>query len=385
MNTKTKVIAKEVDPVKEQAKVEARQFLEAYINAYSPVGDEGEGQKIWVDYIKPFVDEVDCDNYGTHYGIIYSKKLDETLKRTGPDAKKRYKVVIEAHCDEIAWQVSYVDGDGIIHIARTAGGSDALIAPSKKCLIHTKNGKRIHGVFGYPAIHVRKTVEEKAPKTENLTIDIGYNTRKSVIDQGIEAGDLVTFEETFSVLGHHYTGKSLDNKIGGYIIAQTLRKIVDNKDELPFDLYIVNAVQEEVGLLGAKNIAQKLKANVALVHDVCHATDGVPGYSKIKNCSIATGSGPTLEYASQNHKGLLRYIRSVADKNKIPVQIENGSQGNDTMGFFLADTVTAIIATPLKYMHTTCEMVHKKDVTLAIELFYNCLINMEAQDWRTKY
>lgn len=361
---------------KKIAKEQSRNFLEEYMNAYSPVAQEWEGQEIWSSYVKQFVDKMNCDNYGTVYGIIRSKAQD------GKKESQRYRVVIEAHCDEIAWQVTHVDGNGIIHVTK-CGGSDAAIAPSKKCIIHTKSGKRVPGVFGFPAIHVRKTAEEKAPKPENLTIDVGYNTRATVIEKfGIEPGDMVTFDEKFSVLGWHYTGKALDNKIGGYIIAQVARKLKENNIELPYDLYIVNAVQEEVGLLGAKNIAQRLKANVALVHDVCHATDGVPGMSKIKNCDIATGSGPTLEYASQNHRSLLRFIREVADKEKIPYQVEVGSQGNDTMGFFLADTVTAIIASPLKYMHTTCEMVHKKDVTMAIELFYHCLVNMQPIDWR---
>jgi endoglucanase len=360
---------------KKISKEESRQFLVQYMNAYSPVGQEMEGQKIWLNYIKQYVEELHQDSYGTVYGVIRSKEQD------GKKDSQRYKVVIEAHCDEIAWQVTYIEANGIIHVAK-AGGSDAAIAPSKKVIIHTKDGRQVPGVFGFPAIHVRKTVEEKAPKPENLTIDVGYNTKSSVIEKlGIEVGDLVTFDEQFSILGWHYTGKSLDNKIGGYIISQVAKKLKENKIELPFDLYIVNAVQEEVGLLGAKNIAQRLKADVALVHDVCHATDGVPGMSKVKNCDITTGGGPTLEYASQNHKGLLKFIREVADKEKISYQIEIGSQGNDTMGFFLANTVTAIIASPLKYMHTTCEMVHKKDVTLAIELFYHCLVNMKPIKW----
>ena len=361
---------------KSLSKEQSRLFLEQYMNACSPVGAEWEGQTIWSNYLKPYVDKIDQDNYGTVYGIIRSKAQD------GKKESQRYKVVIEAHCDEIAWQVTAIDSSGIIHVTK-CGGSDSAIAPSKKVIIHTKDGRKIPGVFGFPAIHVRKTTEEKAPKPENLTIDVGYNTRSTVVEKlGIEAGDLVTFDEQFSVLGWHYTGKALDNKIGGYIIAQVAKKLKENSVELPFDLYVVNSVQEEVGLLGAKNIAQKIKANVALVHDVCHATDGVPGMSRIKNCDISTGAGPTLEYASQNHKGLLRFIRGVAAKEKIAYQVEVGSQGNDTMGFFLADTVTAIIASPLKYMHTTCEMVHKKDVTLAIELFYHCLVNMEPIDWK---
>src|ERR1700761_5296832 len=158
------------------SKEQSRLFLQQYMNAYSPVGAEFEGQTIWANYLKQYVDKLDQDNYGTVYGIVRSKDQDNKKE------SQRYKVVIEAHCDEIAWQVTSIEGGGIIHVTK-CGGSDAAIAPSKKVIIHTKDGRRIPGVFGFPAIHVRKTLEEKAPKPENLTIDVGYNTKQSVIEK----------------------------------------------------------------------------------------------------------------------------------------------------------------------------------------------------------
>ena len=363
----------------------SKEFLKSYINAYSPVAQEWEGQKIWADYLKPFVDEMHSDNYGTVYGIIKSKVQDEIEAKanyleliTGPE---RYKVVIEAHADEIAFIITYIDKDGLVYVTKH-GGSDAAIAPSKKVVIHTRKNGRISGVFGFPAIHVRSTTEDKAAlKPENLWIDLGLSSDKEVKNAGVEVGNVVTFDEDFSEFGDFYCGKSLDNKIGGYIIAEVAKKLKDENVNLPFDLYIVNSVQEEVGLLGAKNIARTLKANLSLVHDVCHATD-TPKMSKIKNADIKAGNGPTLEYASQNHRLVLDFIREIADNNKIKYQLEPGSQGNDTMAFFLADTPTAIIATPLRYMHTTVEMCHKKDVKAAINLFYQCLINLNCRSWK---
>jgi putative aminopeptidase FrvX len=355
----------------------SKQFLKDYINAYSPVAQEWEGQKIWADYLKPFVDEMHSDNYGTVYGIVKSKVQDENEAKGLP----RYKVVIEAHADEIAFIITYIDKDGLVYVTKH-GGSDAAIAPSKKVVIHTRKNGRISGVFGFPAIHVRSTTEDKsALKPENLWIDLGLSSDKEVKNAGVEVGNVVTFEEEFSELGDFYCGKSLDNKIGGYIIAEVAKKLKEENAILPFDLYIVNSVQEEVGLLGSLLIANEIKPNVALVHDVCHATD-TPKMSKIKNADIKAGNGPTLEYASQNHRLLLDFIRDVADNNKIKYQLEPGSQGNDTMSFFKAGSVTAIIASPLRYMHTTVEMVHKKDVKSAINLFYQCLINMNCRSWK---
>lgn len=352
----------------------SKEFLKSYINAYSPVAQEWEGQQIWAEYLKQFVTEMHSDSYGTVYGIIKSNQQMYTPDNT------RYKVVIEAHCDEISWMITHIDKEGMIYVTKH-GGSDAAIAPSKSVLIHTRKNGKVRGVFGFPAIHVRKTVDEKAYKPENLWIDTGLNDKKAVEAAGIEVCNIVTFESELSELGDYYCGKSLDNKIGGYIIAEVTRKIKENNVELPFDLYVVNSVQEEVGLHGARLIAQKLNANIALVHDVCHATD-TPTMSKIKNCDIKAGEGPTLEYAPQNHRKILDYIRDTADSKNIKYQVEVGSMGNDTMGFFFANTPTAIIASPLRYMHTTVEMVHKKDVEAAIELFYQCLVNMDCREWK---
>ena len=346
----------------------SKEFLHDYINAYAPVAQEWEGQKVWIDYLKPFVHEMDSNNYGTAFGIIRGK------------GKNLQKVVIEAHCDEISWIISYIDGDGLIYVSRN-GGSDSMIAPSKKVLIHTRKNGKVPAVFGFPAIHTRDTSGDKGLKPENLFVDAGVDSKEELSKLGVEVGNIITFDETFQELGDYYVGKSLDNKIGGYIIAEVARRISEEGVKLPYDLYIVNSVQEEVGLLGARQIAQELKADVALVHDVCHSTN-TPGISKIKSGDIRAGKGPTLEYCNQNHRGLLEYIREVADNKSIPYQTEVGSQGNDTMAFFMASTVTAIIASPLKYMHTTVEMVHKKDVENAIELFYQCLVNYKPRSWK---
>ena len=178
--------------------MESKKFLENYINAYSPVAQEWEGQKIWTDYVKEYVDEVHSDNYGTVYGIIKSEEQNKEQMACHISHENRYKVVIEAHCDEISWIITHIDSDGLVYVAKH-GGSDAAIAPSKKVLIHTRKNGKIPGVFGFPAIHVRKTLDEKCPKPENLFIDLGFHNKTSVAGLGVEVGNVVTFEETFSI------------------------------------------------------------------------------------------------------------------------------------------------------------------------------------------
>ena len=346
-----------------------KEFLYSYLNAFSPVGNEKEGQKIWINYVKDFLEkgksDINVDAYGTAWVVRKS------------DTSNAPKVVIEAHCDEIAWIINRIEKNGFIRVDK-AGGSDNMIAASKTVLIHTNKGDQVKGVFGSNAIHIRKKRTDIGPEIHELWIDCGFESDKDVMEAGIEVGNLVTFDDKFHEMGNYYVGKSLDNKIGGYIIAEVLRKIYDNDIKLPFDLYVVNAVQEEVGLFGSRKIAKRLQADLALVHDVCHNTN-TPKVDKNINGDINGGDGPCIEWTSQNHREILKKIKSVANRefNNIKTQSIVGSYGNDTVSFFLENTPTAIIATPLKYMHTTIEMAHKKDVKAAIELFYQTLISID--------
>ncbi|MDC1282472.1 M20/M25/M40 family metallo-hydrolase [bacterium] len=336
-------------------------FLYKYLNAYSPVAQEIEGQQIWAEYIAPFVDEINTDAYGTCWGT----------RLTSSNNHSALNVVIEAHCDEIAWIITNIEADGMIRVKRH-GGSDNMIAPSKTVMIHTHNGTRVKGVFGWPAIHTRKSYTEMGYDQHELWVDTGLKDKKAVNKAGVEVGNLITFDDKFHEMGDYYVGRSLDNKIGGYIIAEAIRKIAEEGVVLPYNLHVVNSVQEEVGLHGAKMIAKRLKADLALVHDVCHNTN-TPKIDKAKDGDNKGGLGPCLEYTAQNHRDINKMLREVANDKKIPVQLTVGSMGNDTMAFFMENTPTAILATPLKYMHTTIEMAHKKDVKYAIKLFVEFL------------
>ena len=232
-------------------------FLENYLNNAAPTGYESSGQKIWMNYLKPYVDEFITDTYGTAVGVI------------NPDAK--YKVVIEGHSDEISWYVNYITDNGLIYVIRN-GGSDHQIAPSKWVNIHTKKGI-VQGVFGWPAIHTRKNGKEEIPKLDNIFIDVGAKDKKEVVKMGIHVGCVITYPDTFKVLNKDkFLCRAIDNRAGGFMIAQVARLISENNIKLPFGLYITNSVQEEVGLRGAEMITQTLNPNLALVTDVCHDT-----------------------------------------------------------------------------------------------------------------
>ena len=272
-------------------------FLEKYLNNASPTGYEAEGQKIWMDYLKPYVDTFITDTYGTAVGVI------------NPDAP--YKVVIEGHADEISWYVNYITDDGLIYVIRN-GGSDHQIAPSKRVNIHTKKGI-VKGVFGWPAIHTRNRDKEENPKISNIFIDLGCETKEEVEKLGVHVGCVITYPDEFMILNENkFVCRAIDNRMGGFMIAEVARLLHENKVKLPFGLYITNSVQEEVGLRGAEMITQTIKPNVAIVTDVCHDST-TPMIDKKIEGDTKIGKGPVITYAPAVQNNLreliLRYCR----------------------------------------------------------------------------
>jgi putative aminopeptidase FrvX len=341
-------------------------FLHAYINNASPTGFETSGQQMWLDYLKPYVDEYFTDTYGTAVGVI------------NPQAP--YKVVIEAHADEISWFVNYISDDGYIYVTRN-GGSDFQIAPSKKVNIHTEKGI-VKGVFGWPAIHVRDKEDEPKPTIKNVFIDCGCNSKDEVLALGIHVGTVVTFEdELFKLNDRYWVGRALDNRIGGFMIAEVARRLKEENKTLPFGLYVVNAVQEEIGLRGAQMIAQRIKPDVAIITDVCHDTSS-PLYDKVKSGDQKGGKGPVLTYGPAVQNNLLKMIIETAEKNEIPFQRAAASRttGTDTDAFAYSNegVASALISLPLKYMHTTVEAAHEEDIQNVINLMYAFLLQLES-------
>lgn len=339
----------------------SEQFLEDYLNNYSPTGFESEGQKMWLNYIKPYIDEYFVDTYGSVVGVI--------------NPKAKYKVVIEAHADEISWFVHYITKDGFIYLVCN-GGSDHQIAPSKRVNIHTKKGM-VKAVFGWPAIHTRRAETEKAPKPDNIFLDCGCDSKKAVEKLGIHVGCVVTYEDKFMILNKNfYVGRALDNRMGGFMIAEVARLLKENKVKLPFGLYITNSVQEEVGLRGAQMITESIKPDVAIITDVCHDTN-TPMIDKIKEGDTKCGDGPVLTYGPAVQNNLLKLIITSAEKNKIPFQRNAASRstGTDTDAFAYSTggVASALISLPLRYMHTTVESAHKDDVENVIRLIFESL------------
>ncbi|TRZ41098.1 M42 family metallopeptidase [Robertkochia solimangrovi] len=341
------------------------QFLEKYLNNPSPTGYEWEGQKIWMEYLKPYVDTFITDTYGTAVGVI------------NPEAE--YKVVIEGHSDEISWYVNYITENGLIYVIRN-GGSDHQIAPSKVVHIHTDKGI-VKGVFGWPAIHTRDNSKEETPKLDNIFIDIGAKDQEEVEKLGVHVGCVITYPDEFFILNEDkFVCRAIDNRAGGFMIAEVARLLKENKKDLPFGLYITNSVQEEIGLRGAEMITQTIKPNVAIVTDVCHDTT-TPMIEKKKQGHTEIGKGPVISYAPAVQNKLRELILETAKENEIPFQRMASSRftGTDTDAFAYSNggVASALISLPLRYMHTTVETVHRDDVENVIRLIYETVLKIK--------
>jgi endoglucanase len=325
-------------------------FLRQLVNTPSPVGHETRGQRVWLDYAKQFADETYSDAYGNCVAVLN--------KGGGP------RIMLAAHADEIAMSVNYIDESGFIYVRRM-GGVDAAITKAQRVVIHTRNGP-IKGVVGNVAPHLTKQDgDPKPPKIHDIFIDIGVSKRSDA-EKLLRIGDPITLADEFDILrGDLAVARAFDNRIGTFAVAEALRLLSDTKGKLKAEICAVSNVQEEVGLLGARQIAYSLKPDIALVVDVTHATD-YPTVSKAQHGDIKIGGGPAVTHGGCNHPEIVKRIEEVAKAKKIPLQHEamSATSGTDTDVIFWTrgGIASALISLPNRYMHSPVEVVSLKDL-----------------------
>ena len=331
-------------------------FLRKLVNTPSPVGHETRGQRVWLDYAKQFADETFSDTYGNCVAVLN--------KGGGP------RIMLAAHADEIAMAVNYIDDKGFIYV-RKMGGIDAAITKAQRVVIHSRDGA-VNGVVGNVAPHLMKLEgEPKPPKIHDLFIDIGVSSRKDA-QKLVRIGDPITLAAEFDILRSDLAvARAFDNSVGTFAVAETLRLLKESKIKLNAEICAVSNVQEEVGLLGARQIAYSLKPDVALVVDVTHATD-YPTVSKAQHGDIKIGQGPALTHGGCNHPEVVKRLEEVAGKKKIPLQHEamSATSGTDTDAIFWTrgGIASALISLPNRYMHSPVEVVSLKDLELIPQL-----------------
>jgi putative aminopeptidase FrvX len=331
-------------------------FLRTLVNTPSPVGHEVRGQRVWLDYASTFADETFSDAYGNCVAV---------LNKGGSP-----RLMLAGHADEIAMAVNYISDEGYLYV-RKMGGINPAIIKAQRLVIHTRNGP-VKGVAGNVAPHLMKDDKDpKPPKMHDLFIDIGVDSRKEA-EKLVRIGDPITLADEFDVLRNDLVvARAFDNRIGTFAVAEALRLLKSSKTKLQAEVCAVSNVQEEVGLLGARQIAYSLKPDVALVVDVTHATD-YPTVHKAQHGDVRIGKGPTLTRGGCNHPDVVERLEDIARAKKIPLQLEamSSTSGTDTDAIFWTrgGIASALISLPNRYMHSPVEVVSLKDLELIPEL-----------------
>lgn len=331
-------------------------FLRALVNTPSPVGHETRGQRVWLDYAQQFAEETFSDAYGNCVAV---------LNKGGSP-----RLMLAGHADEIALAVNYIDDNGYLYV-RKLGGVDAAITKAQRVTIHTANGP-VKGVVGNVAPHLMKLEgDPKPPKIHELFIDIGVSKRAEA-EKLVRIGDPITLVDEFDILrGDLAVARAFDNRIGTFAVIEALRLLKESGGKLAAEVCAVSNVQEEVGLLGARQIAYSLKPDVALVVDVTHATD-YPTVNKAQHGDVKIGKGPAVTHGGCNHPEVVARIEAVARAKKIPLQHEamSNTSGTDTDAIFWTrgGIASGLISLPNRYMHSPVEVVSLKDLEMIPQL-----------------
>jgi putative aminopeptidase FrvX len=345
-----------------------RQFLEKLLITPSPVGFESAGQKVWIDHLEPMADEMIVDAYGSAAARLEVKGATKTI-------------LLEAHCDEIGMVVQHIDDSGFVAINRL-GGSDPTIARAKRVSIHTRQGV-VSGVVGNTAIHLQDRDSNKQPSWKDLFVDIGVSSREEALTL-VQIGDPITYAGDFEYLSDELvTGRAIDNRIGGFIIAQAFERLRKARAKLKVNVIALNSVQEEVGGFGARMMSYRLRPDAAIVTDVTHATD-TPGINHREHGLVKLGKGAVIQHGGAAHPAIVRMLEDVAGARSIAVQHEATSvrTGTDTDSIFHSRSgiPSALISTPLRYMHSPAELVSLEDVECVAGLMTEFVLALKGDE-----
>lgn len=345
-----------------------KEFLYELLETPSPVGFEMPGQRVWAKYLKRTADSVECDAYGSTWATL-------------GDGKK--SVMLEAHADEIGYMVKQVIKDGFLRLDRL-GGSDSATGRGRRLQILGDKGS-VPGIIGNTAIHLRRDLaNEKAPKPHELWVDVGAASEDEVAALGIRVGHPAVYIDGPMLLNkERLVSRAIDNRVGGFIIAQVMKKIATAKTKPAFQLVCLNAVQEEIGGNGALMATHRLMPEVSLCLDVTHATD-TPGISAAQHGEVKLGGGPTLTHGGANHPLVVERLQKVAKSKRIPIQHEAAGRftGTDTDRIFTVreGVPSALVSLPLRCMHSVVETVDLGDVQDTINLMAGFVLSLRARD-----
>lgn len=330
-------------------------------------GFEQRIRELVIREITPLVDEVSINNMGNVYAI----------KR----GKSDKRVMIGAHMDEIGFIVNHIDEKGFVRF-HPLGGFDPKTLTSQRVIIHGKED--LMGVMGSKPIHVMSPEERtKGAKITDYFIDLGMP--KEEVEKMVTIGDPITRYSELMELGNCVNCKSIDNRVSVFILIEALREL--KNQEVPFDIYGVFTVQEEVGIRGANVSALDIQPDFGFGLDTTIAYD-VPG-AKPEEMVTKLGEGTAIKIMDSSticDYRMVKYMKSIADKHSIKWQPEIlPAGGTDTSGIQRMNAGGAIsgaISIPTRHIHQVIEMADKSDIRASIDLLKVCLSELDQYDWK---
>ncbi|MEM9990214.1 MAG: M42 family metallopeptidase [Bacteroidota bacterium] len=341
-------------------------LLKAVCAAPGAPGYEQRIRELVVQEVTPLVDEVHIDAMGS---VIAIKK-----------GKAPKRAMVAAHIDEIGFMVTHIDDDGFLRFD-TLGGFDPKTLTSQRVIVHGK--KDLIGVLGAKPIHIMKPEErKKVVPISDYFVDLGM-PREEVIKY-VSVGDAITRERELIEIGDCVNSKSLDNRVSVFILLETLREL--QGQEVPYDIYAAFTVQEEVGLRGATVAATGFTPDFGFGLDVTIAFDTPSAQAHEMVTQLGKGTAIKIK---DGHSicdfRMVAYLKQLANTHEIAWQPEVlPAGGTDTAALQRSGKGGAIagaISIPLRNMHQTIEMVHKKDIRATIDLLKVALTKLDQYNW----
>ncbi len=335
---------------------ESFEFLKALAEAPSPSGYEQPAQKIFQEYVRGFVDQMEADVLGNSYGWV--------------KGEEKPIVMLAGHCDEIGFMIKYIDENGYLYFA-SIGGVDEQLLPGKRVWVHGGN-EPLLGIIGRKPIHLLDSKErEKVPQIHTQFIDIGAKNRKDA-EKHVHIGDPVTFVGGLQkLIGDRVVSRGFDDKVGAFVVGEVLRRISENRKRLLCTVCGVSTVQEELGLRGATTSAYQIQPDIGIAIEVGHASD-YPDVDKKRVGEYKIGAGPIIARGANINPRVYELMVKVANRRKIPFQILGAPRatGTDANVIQLSrrGVATGLVSIPLRYMHTPTEVLSLRDLEACCQL-----------------
>ncbi len=335
---------------------ESRQLLEGLLTTPSPSGQEEKVQALVRAWCERYADEVKTDSHGNVVAAIHA---------TG-----RPRILLDGHCDQIALMIQHVDEQGFIYFA-AMGGWDPMILVGQAVTVWARSGP-MPGVIGRKPKHLQvKADQSRPPLIKDLWIDLGAESAEEVLEK-VTIGDAATVRLGFVEFPHdRIAGPKMDNTAGLFVVLETLRRLASADSELRAGVFVVSAVQEEVGLRGAKTAAFGVDPDIGIAVDVTHATD-CPTIDPREHGMVRLGEGPVLFRGPNINPVAHRRLSEIAEERQLSLQHKGAPRGtpNDANALQLtrAGVATVALGIPNRYMHTPVEMISLRDLDTAADL-----------------